>query len=310
MSHEVETMAYAGETPWHGLGKRVIDDLTPEQMLVEAGLDWKVEKIPAYITFDGEQVYSGSDALVRSTDGNILTMVSDNWEPVQNQTAFEFFNEFIMEGNIRMHTAGSLKHGKMVWALAQINESFELFGGDKVSGYLLFSNPHEYGKSIDVRFTPIRVVCNNTLTLAVSSKAERMVRVSHRRSFDPEYVKETLGIAHSKMETYKEMAQFLGSKRYTNDLVKKYFSDIFPSVSATEDKASRNARLAYTALDTQPGANYAEGSWWSAFNAVTFLVDHKIGRNNETRLYSSWYGPNHNKKIQALEKAIEYAEAA
>jgi len=311
MAHEVETMAYAGETPWHGLGKRVIADLTPAQMLDEAGLNWTVEKIPAYADVRGKQIYVGKDALVRSSDGRVLDTVSQDWNPVQNETAFEFFNEFIMAGDMEMHTAGSLKSGEIVWALAKVKDSFELFNGDKVESYLLFSNPHQYGKSIDIRFTPIRVVCNNTLTLSLNSKSDLMVRMSHRKEFDAEFVKDTLGVANQKLGTYKDMASFLGSKRFTVDTVKEYFTTVFPAMSSKNDKTeSRAAKRAFEVLDTQPGHKFAEGSWWSAFNATTFLMDHELGHTTESRLASAWYGQNRNRKVVALEKAVEMAEAA
>ena len=196
MAHMIETvngkaqMAYAGETPWHGLGTKVSADLSPEQMLEAAGLDWSVEKIPAYAKIAGKQVAIGQSALVRSMDDKILDVVSDDWNPVQNAEAFEFFNEFVAAGDMEMHTAGSLKDGQIVWGLAKVKESFELFKGDKIDSYLLFSNFHKYGFSTDVRFTPIRVVCNNTLTLSLNSKVERMVKISHRKVFDPSNVKE------------------------------------------------------------------------------------------------------------------------
>ena len=313
MAHMVETMAYAGELPWHGLGKEVHNDLTPDQMLVEAGLDWEVEKIPAFANVNGKQVSVGHSALVRSSDHKILDVISDDWNPMQNRDAFEFFNDFVMAGDMEMHTAGSLRGGQLVWGLAKIKESFELFGGDKVDGYLLFTNPHLYGKSIDVRFTPIRVVCNNTLTLAVNSKVENMVKVSHRREFNAAQVKETLGIAKEKLDKYKEMAAFLGTKRYTGDNVVDYFKSIFPVLTSKEDskkELSKNASLALDIINTQPGAEYAEGSWWQAFNTVTYMTDHLIGRNADNRLTSAWYGANKNLKVKALETAVEFAEAA
>lgn len=313
MAHMVETMAYAGELPWHGLGKEVHSDLTPDQMLVEAGLDWEVEKIPAFANVNGKQVSVGHSALVRSSDHKILDVISDDWNPMQNRDAFEFFNDFVMAGDMEMHTAGSLRGGQLVWGLAKIKESFELFGGDKVDGYLLFTNPHLYGKSIDVRFTPIRVVCNNTLTLAVNSKVENMVKVSHRREFNAAQVKETLGIAKEKLDKYKEMAAFLGTKRYTGDNVVDYFKTIFPVLTSKEDskkELSKNASLALDIINTQPGAEYAEGSWWQAFNTVTYMTDHLIGRNADNRLTSAWYGANKNLKVKALETAVEFAEAA
>ena len=317
MAHEVETMAYAGQVPWHGLGVSVINDLTPSQMLKKAGLDWSVDKVPAYVDYNGQKLETGKQALVRSSDNRILTMISEDWEPVQNDTAFEFFNDFVMTGDMEMHTAGSLKQGNMVWALAKVKDSFSLFKGkDTVESYLLFSNPHEYGKSIDIRFTPIRVVCNNTLTLSLNQKSDMMVRLNHRRAFDADMVKNTMGIAKNKLTQYKEMAEFLASKSFKADTVVEYFQTVFPMVTTklTEEeqklKMSRPASIAHSVLESQPGAEFGEGTWWSAFNAVTYSIDHLLGRSADTRIQSSWYGINRSKKIQALEKAVDFAEAA
>lgn len=313
MAHMVETMAYAGEKPWHGLGKEVHNDLTPAQMLVEAGLDWTVDKVPAFATIAGKKVSVGKDALVRSSDNKILDVVSSEWNPVQNSEAFEFFTDFVMEGDMEMNTAGSLRGGQVVWALAKIKDSFELFDGDRVEGYLLFTNPHRFGQCIDVRFTPIRVVCNNTLTLSLNEKGNRFVKINHRRQFDAESVKQTLGIASKKLGQYKEMAEFLGKKRFkAYDLV-AYFNDVFP-VLTTKEKArkelSKSATRALELIDTQPGHEFAKGSWWQAYNAVTFMTDHEIGRNNDNRLTSAWFGPNSQLKVRALESAMDYAQAA
>ena len=318
MAHQVETMAYAGEVPWHGLGVPVSNDLTPAQMMDKAGLDWNVREVESFIEFDGKRMPTGLKSLVRETDGRILTNVGENWNPVQNETAFEFFSEFVMAGDMEMHTAGSLKDGQMVWALAKVKSDFELFGGDRVESYLLFSNPHQYGKSIDVRFTPIRVVCNNTLTLSLDQKAEKSVRIGHRVEFDPSSVKEALGIAAEKLNTYKDMAEFLGKKRFTADSYIEYLNAVFPRTADKKvqgrdlsiDTLSRNAKLAYDSLESQPGAEFAEGSWWQAFNSVTFITDHVQGRNADNRLYSSWFGGNQVRKRDALKTAIEYAEAA
>ena len=318
MAHMVETMAYAGQVPWHGLGVPVSNDLTPAQMMDKAGLDWKVREVESFIEFDGKRMPTGLKSLVRETDGRILTNVGENWNPVQNETAFEFFSEFVMAGDMEMHTAGSLKDGQMVWALAKVKSDFELFGGDRVESYLLFSNPHQYGKSIDVRFTPIRVVCNNTLTLSLDQKAEKSVRIGHRVEFDPSSVKEALGIAAEKLNTYKDMAEFLGKKRFTTDSYIEYLNTVFPRTadkkvqgkSLSLDTLSRNAKLAHDSLESQPGAEFAEGSWWQAFNSVTFITDHVQGRNSDNRLYSSWFGGNQVRKRDALKTAIEYAEVA
>ena len=219
---------------------------------------------------------------------------------------------------MEMHTAGSLRGGQYVWALAKVKESFDLFDGDQVDSYMLFSNPHVYGKTIDIRFTPIRVVCNNTLTFALGSQAARAVKVGHRTAFDAESVKTTLGIASEKFAKYKEMAQFLGEKRYSVDSLIQYYNEVFPNTSRTNinnsveklEDLSRNATLCYDVLESQPGANFAEGTWWQAFNSVTYVTDHVQGRNADNRLHSQWFGQNQLRKIKAAEKAVEFAMAS
>ena len=314
MAHLIEmidgkaSMAWAGETPWHGLGTQVSNDLTPEQMLKAADLDWKVVPVPAYATIGGEQVDIGRSALVRDRDNKVLDVITNDWVPNQNSDAFDFFNDFVAAGEMEMHTAGSLRDGQLVWALAKVKDGFELFNGDAVESYLLFTNPHKYGSSIDVRFTPIRVVCNNTLSLSLSRDANQVVKVSHRNEFNGDNVKEMLGVAKEKLQSYKEMAAYLGSKRFTDENIVDYFKRVFP-VSGAKKDLSKNAEIALNIIDQQPGAEYAEGTWWQAFNAVTFMTDHVIGRSADTRLQSAWYGYNKGLKTRALETAVEMADA-
>ena len=322
MAHNVEMidgkaqMAYAGEVPWHGLGTAVSNDLTPQQIQEKAGLDWTVDK-EVMVTGSGATV-EGKKALVRSSDKKVLDVVGDNWNPVQNSEAFEFFSEYVLAGDMEMHTAGSLKEGQLTWALAKVKDSFTILGEDQVDSYLLFSNPHQYGKSIDVRFTPIRVVCNNTLTLSLGQKVANSVSLNHRTAFNPDSVKETLGIAHEKFAEYKEAAEFLSSKRFTVESLVQYYSEVFPrtyqgkkevTVQSVEDLTT-NAKKAYEVLETQPGAEFGEGTWWQALNSVTYLTDHKMGREADTRLTSAWFGANQSRKVKAVEKAVEYALAS
>lgn len=316
MSHEVETMAYAGETPWHGLGVRVPADLSPEQMLEKAGLNWEVEKKELYFYGDDDEYTypaPGKQALVRTSDNTVLDIVGEDWNPLQNSDAFEFFNDFVVSGDMEMHTAGSLMDGRRVWALAKVNDAFEVFKNDVIEQYLLFSNPHTYGMTIDVRMTPIRVVCNNTLTLSLSRQSNRMVKVNHRRAFDADLVKETLGVAKEKLDTYKEAAKFLGSKKYKNETLMEYFDRVFPLNSnkeRDEKKYSRNAKLGAEIIHTQPGHEYGAGTWWQAFNTVTYMMDHIVGRTGDTRMTSSWFGAGKKAKENALTAALEMAEVA
>ena len=312
MAHEIEMvdgvaqMAYAGELPWHGLGQQVSDDISTDGMMEAAGLNWSVTKQPMYYMDDlGEMgEVPGKSALIRSSDNKVMDIVGNDWNPVQNAQAFEFFREFVDAGDMQMHTAGSLKDGKMVWALAKVNDGFTIKtprGEDSVESYLLFSNPHQYGKSIDVRFTPIRVVCNNTLTLSLGQNVDQYVRVGHQRPFNAEDAMATLGMAHQKLETYKEAAEYLCQKYYTKEQVVDYFNNVFPSAG---DRDSNKARQAVEVMHTQAGAELGEGTFWQLFNTVTYMTDHTLGRNNDNRLQSAWYGANQNVKKKALELAV------
>lgn len=309
-------MAYTGDLPWHGLGTKVSNDLTPEQMLKAAGLDWTVDPVELFAEVGDKRLVTGHRALVRSTDQRVIDVITNDWNPVQNIEAFEFFNDFVAHGDMSMETAGSLKDGKIVWALAKVKDSFDLFGGkDRVDAYLHFTNPHQYGQSIDVRFTPIRVVCNNTLTLSLNTKSKNMVKVSHRRQFDADQVKEALGVAKQKLAKYKEMAEFLSQKRYNNESVVDYFQRIFPVLTTKADSKKELSNSAERGLEIvkfnkQPGAEFGKGTYWELFNAVTYMTDHEIGRSVDSRLTSAWYGANKNLKTKALELAAEMADVA
>jgi len=241
MSHEVETMAYAGRVPWHGLGTKVAADLTPRQMQKQAGLDWSVVKCPSFVTVDGDIIETGTNALLRESDNSVLSpSVGDGWEPVQNDEAFDFFNEFCMAGDMEMHTAGSLKNGQIVWVLAKIKESFDVLGGDRVDNYMLFSNPHQYGKSLNVRMTPTRVVCNNTLTMSLNGATNNEVKLNHRRTFNADLVKDQMGLAHEKFEQYRDAARFMASKKASvSDLI-TFYSNVFPAANTKKKEVIKD----------------------------------------------------------------------
>ena len=282
MAHALEMingeaqMAYrlTSGVPWHGLGTPVDDDMTPIEMMKAAGLDWTVRKVESFVEVNGEKIPTGQQALIRETDGKILTNVGGNWNPCQNETAFEFFNDFVRAGDMVMDTAGSINDGKMVFAAAEVRDGITLFGGDEVKGYLLFSNPHQYGKCIDVKFVMTRVVCNNTLSMALTEKSQPAVRLSHRNEFDAEVVKELLGISHTRVQQFKEAAEFLGSKRYNNYDFERFLGKVFGTSSQENKVLSRTGERALEIVETQPGANFKPGTWWNAYNAVTYITDH------------------------------------
>lgn len=334
MAHELEilddgqaSMAYVGESPWHGLGVEVEPGLTAKQMLVAAGLDWKVQKTPNYTRFitkyvDGSEVEhedgteyipTGEYSILRETDGRILSPhVGANWEPVDNEKAFEFFTDFLKAGQMEMHTAGSLKGGEVVWGLAKIKDKFELFGGDLIEGYLFLSISHRHGLASVTDFTPIRVVCMNTLMMALNTKSKYSVSTNHRTAFDPEVVKLMMGIAGDQLHGYKEKAEFLGSKSYSGGAIKDYVRQLFPIGGAQKgsNELSRNAGRVLELIETQPGADFAPGTWWSVYNAATYFVDHEMTKTADSRLFNAWLGTGRKTKMEAFTDALVQAENA
>ena len=315
MPDELETMAYAaaGGVPWHGRGRSFNGIVTPNEMCVLAGADWNVAKVPAFVTIHGKQVPLGREALYREDTGLILDSVTPDWKPVQNIEAFTFFEELSEAGGLTMETGGVLQEGRFVWALARINQEFALFRGkDMVQTYLLFTNPHKYGWATSVSWTAIRVVCMNTLMLSLSTTSgDRIVRVNHRSDFVASEVQEILGISKNKMDRYQEAAKFLAGKKAAEEMVEAYFEKLFPvrsdnSVNRVKDTSKGVGQLKKF-LTEQPGSNYGEGTWWQAYNAVTYYLDHSKGRNVDTRLTSAWYGPSRRLKIKALETALVMA---
>lgn len=318
MAHQLEIvngqaqMAYRSSAgkPWHGLGVPVEDDMSPQEMMKVAGLDWTVSKVDTFFEYTGKQIPTGIQALIRDSDGKMLTQVGPGWNPVQNKDAFDFFTDFVHKGQMMMDTAGSLRGGRLVWALADVKDGFTIFGGDEVKGYLLFSNPHMYGNTIDVKFVLERVVCNNTLTVALNERGQASVKINHRAIFDAERVKEILGISHNKVEKFQERAEFLGTKRYTADDLKVYFGAVFGKSAKDPNELSRTAEQAMEYVENQPGDKFRPGTMWNMYNAVTYMCDHKLGRSNDTRLTSAWFGNNAKRKLTALNLAVDMAKAA
>ena len=228
-----------------------------------------------------------------------------------------------------METAGSLKEGKEIWGLAKLTDKFSLGGDDEVKGYLLLNNSHQVGKAMTIMFTPIRVVCNNTLTQAMNMDGNRF-RVLHLQMFDEEIHKaaeEALGISGQQMQQFKEQSEFLAKKRAKEFDVDNFIAELFQPKLLIErakagnsddlpplrDEFKRTAELVNDALHTSPGASMssAKGTWWGALNAVTYVVDHqKRSQAEGNALHSAWFGQGANTKRKALTKALEYAKAA
>ena len=337
MAAAVETMAFAGEVPWHGLGVPVEDTMTPEEMLEAAGLNWTVSRRPAYSIKEpvwhenvGLVNAEGHHFIVRDTDNSVLSACGNDYVPFQNADTFKFFKKFVSNGAMKMETAGSLKDGQDIWGLAKLESSFELPGGDRIEGYLLIDSPHVSGKALTILFTPIRVVCSNTMALALGGDGKRF-RVLHLQAFDDDIMKaaeEALGISETKMAEFQEQTTFLSSKKAKPIDIQKFIAELLQPELLIErakldiandvpfaEQFNRTAEQVHDAIALSPGADLtsAKGTWWGALNGVTYVMDHTKRESERVKggaLYSTWLGPNAVVKRRALDLATEYAKTA
>lgn len=312
MAHLVEHMAYTNEVPWHGLGFHVDGNMTPAQMLKAAKLDWRVDRQDMHLA-DGTKVKDFA-ALVRSSDNSVLDVVGSRYIPTQNEDVFSFFKEFVEAGGATMETAGSLRNGKHVWGLAKLNAGFKMRGNDQVNGYLLAASPHEQGKSLVIKFTTVRVVCNNTITLALRGKSANEFRMNHRNEFNTDMMskaKDVLGIAREQLGEFEENARKLQktkmSRKDAIDILQPYFQ---ASVEAKDliadfEKASPRMQTIMDILERAPGAQ--PDNAWGVLNAVTYYTDHVASRSADRRLTNAWLGKTANMKEAVLADLLELA---
>lgn len=310
MAHQVETMAYAGQKPWHGLGVQVDANIGVDDMLIAAGLDWQVQK-QALHTTSGLRL-KDTFALVRAGKTGHqdieLGVCGKNYVPVQNNESFEFFREFCEAGSLKLETAGSLCDGKKVFGLAKTQSGFELAGGDVTNDYVLLYSPFIWGKALTIMHTSIRVVCNNTLTRALSGAVDPY-RFLHNGTFDPKVAHEKLGmISDISANRYAE-AKIMSERFYGEDDVYDFLFSVFPPTSTSEPSLTRTATEVLNLIDTQPGANLAssEGTYWGLYNAVSYYVDHQAARTVSNRLDSAWFGAGSQTKLKAYNKALALA---
>ena len=239
MSAEVETMFYLRKEPWHGLGTQVMEAPNSREALKLAGLDWKVVQEPL-ITGAGDMV-DGYKANVRNTDNQVLGVVGDRYRIVQNEEAFAFTDDLLGYG-VRYETAGSLQGGKKVWMLAHMPQEY-IIAGEHISPYLLFSNSHDGSGAVKVAITPIRVVCNNTLNLALNT-AKRSWSAMHTGSIKAKMseAKHTLGLADEYMtELGKEFEQ-LRKRKMSDREVREYIEMLLPVDEGSSQKQIQNVK--------------------------------------------------------------------
>lgn len=239
MAANVETMFYVREVPWHGLGTRVMNAPTSKEALGLAGLDWQVVQEPIYT--ETEELIEGYKANVRDSDRKVLGVVTDRYKVIQNEEAFAFTDELLGEG-VRYETAGSLQGGKKVWLLAHMPHEY-IISGERISPYLVFSNTHDGSGAIKVALTPIRVVCNNTLNLALNT-AKRSWSMIHTGDIKGkmEEAKNTLFMAEKYMDELGKEFEKMKMHTLTDTKVMQYIEELLPVDEGATSQQIRNMK--------------------------------------------------------------------
>lgn len=344
MAHEITTradgfaeMAFIGQTPWHGLGQRVSKGAPLETWMHQSGLDWQACRAVAQYMVDtptGEQVmrqWDDKTVLYRSDNGAPIGMVSPDYKIVQPVEVFEFFRDLTESGDWHIHTAGSLGGGRKLWCLASNHTEGEVVPGDRVRGNLLLATSMDGSMRTVAAMTAIRVVCANTLRLALQGLGADSISVSHRTTFDADAAKAKLGVARDSFADFMVTAQQMAQTGIGQDEARETLRRIFgqPTVKAppvpagtastfaellskpiqarASDAVMKEKRNVETVLSLfnggARGSDHAgsKGTRWGLFNSVTEFVDHEMGRTDNARLDAAWFGRSHDMKAQAFE---------
>lgn len=323
MAHNLATtngrtaMFYTGETPWHRLGTKLDNPATASEAIVAAGLDYTVEKQPLF-TADGE--VAPRQAVVRADTREVLGVVGRGYMPIQNHAAFEFLDSVVLSNELRYHTAGALHRGEKIWLLAKLRGEIRVKNSDDISEkFLLLSNSHDGSASLRVFLCPVRVVCANTLNLALSKGQRQGVSIQHRGDLDSKLVeaRELLGFAHHIYMDMEQQAEVLASYYPRAEQIENFFKAIYPDPPSGEANRAISARRELTRLlEDGRGQDIPQirHSMWAAVNAVTEYVDHhrnSRGANtldrDSRRLDSIWFGTGANLKAKAWSEALTLA---
>ena len=313
MTAAVETMAFEGKTPWHGSGNAVSKNATVKEFLEAAGLAWRVG-VKDLVTVDGEPV--NARATYRESDGSILGVVGPRYVPLQNDESLEWFQPFIDAGECTLHTAGSLHKGQKIWGLAQLNrDNSEIVPGDDVCKFILLSNSHDGTTAIRVGYTPIRVVCTNTLAMAHGSSASKLIRIRHTRSSKTnlEAVRDIMDNINAEFEATAEQYRFLAGKQFNQKDIEKYVKVMLDIKVADSEIKTRTRNIMDEILGLIEGpkqsAANVRGTWWAAYNGFNEYLNYNKGRTVDNRLDTLWFGTGVKENLDALKTAMEFANA-
>ncbi|CAJ5232459.1 phage/plasmid-like protein [Burkholderia pseudomallei] len=317
MAHLVETMAYVGATPWHGLGNQLSEHQPIEVWQREAGMDWTIEQSDVLfnVLSDGLHIRSHTDAkvLYRSDTLAPLAVVSNRYKRVQPSEVLHFYQDLVHAGGFELETAGVLKGGRKLFALARTGQETLLRAGDRVKAYLLLATSCDGTLCTTAQFTSVRVVCNNTLQMAVGDKTGA-VKVPHSTVFDPQAVKEALGLGLSSWDRFIGNLRQLTRRPISPQEAKQYFADVLDeAVPVGDDSVASKAMQQLTALYSGAGMGSmltgTRGTVWGLLNATTEYIDHhRRARSQDHRLDSAWFGQGAQLKQKALTHALALLE--
>lgn len=324
MSHELATtngrtaMMYAGEVPWHRLGTRLEEPATAREAIDAAGLDYLAELQDMH-TQDGTPIPKRK-AVVRSDSGKVLGVVGNTYVPVQNHQAFGFLDAVVAEGSLRYHTAGALGLGERVWMLAKLPDDIRVKNSDDITEkYLLLSNSHDGSSSLRVHFTPIRVVCANTLAIAARNGRGQGVSIIHKGDLITKVrqAQEVLGLAKRFYDDAQEQIDRLARHYPSLRQLEEYFRQVYPDSPDGESARTKNVRQEMLRLfEHGIGHDIPEirHTTWTALNAVTEYVDHyrstrgkSMTERASNRLESAWFGSGARLKERAWNLALQMA---
>ena len=319
MAHELEmingqgSMFYVGDAPWHSLGRRLIEAPKVEEAIVYAGLDWQVGLKPLF-TAEGADV--PAQATYRVTDGKILGVVGERYVPLQNIEAFNFFNPFLESGLATLETAGCLKEGKRIWVLAKINKPDSVIvpeSNDIIRKYILLSNSHDGTLAVRVGYTPVRVVCQNTLAMSHGCSQSQLIRIKHTRSVSENLtaIGETMNLINQKFEATAEQFRLLAAKDINLNDLEKYIT-IVMNVQHDKDNRSKVVDNVINLFEHGRGNDLkgVKGTYWAAYNAISEYLSYERGKDPSVRLDSLWFGDGATKNDKALDTALQMLKAA
>lgn len=314
--HLVQTMAYTGEKPWHGLGNKLAAQQPVEVWKEQAGMDWAIEESEVrYISGNNNvgviNAFPEQKVLYRSDTKAPLAVVSKRFKVVQPGEVLEFYRDLTAHSGFELETAGVLREGRKFWALARTGQSTVLKGRDRVDGYLLLATACDGTLATTAQFTSVRVVCNNTLRVALGGAAGA-IKVPHRSRFDADTVKRQLGITVSSWDGFVARMKALVECAVDPDTVEGLLRRVLTyqvqdgKANVVNEQALANVRALYEGGGRGAMLASSRGTAWGLLNSVTEFVDHhRRARSDDHRRDAAWFGQGAQIKHKAWEEVLE-----